>query len=84
MMHYMFVFLYCIYHFQVVFHEIEFRRTFELHYAYINITFCLQGVPNLRTYITNASYVNSGTSFINMGKNILPCKMIVFLIIGSV
>ena len=34
-----FVFLFYIYYFQVVFHETQFRHTFELNYAYINIFF---------------------------------------------
>ena len=32
-----FVFLFCIYYFQFVFHEIQFRHTFELNYGQINI-----------------------------------------------
>ena len=36
-----FVFLFCIYYFQVVFHEIQFRHTFELNYGHINVNFCL-------------------------------------------
>ena len=79
-----FVFLICIYYFQVVFHEIQFRHTFELNYGHINVNFRLYSIPNSRTDITKASFVNIGTSFINMGKMILPCKMIVYLIIGSV
>ena len=39
MMHYIFVFLCCIYYFLVVLHEIQFRRTFELNHGYINIFF---------------------------------------------
>ena len=58
-----FVFLFCIYYFQVVFHEIQFN------YGYINVNFCLYNIPNSRTYITKASCVNIGTSFINMKKN---------------
>ena len=34
-----FVFLFCIYYFQVVFHEIQFRHTFELNYGYITSIF---------------------------------------------
>ena len=34
-----FVFLFCIYYFQVVFHEIQFRHTFELNYGHINVNF---------------------------------------------
>ena len=33
------LFLFCIYYFQVVFHEIQFRHTFELNYGHINIIF---------------------------------------------
>ena len=80
-----FIFLFCIYYFQVVFHEIQFRRTFELNYGCININVCLLSIPNLRIYITKASCVNIGTSFINMKKFILPCKMnVYYCIIGSV
>ena len=50
--------LFCIYYFQVVFHEIQFRHTFELNYGYININFCLLSILNSRTYITKASCVN--------------------------
>ena len=79
-----FVFLFCIYYSQVVFHQIQFRHTFELNYGYIKVNFCLYSIPNSRTDITKASCVNIGTSFINMEKMILLCKIIVYLIIDSV
>ena len=66
-----FVFLFCIYYFQVGFHEIQFRHTFELNYGHINVNFCLYSIPNSRTDITKASCVNIGTSFIHMSVGCL-------------
>ena len=79
-----FVFVFCIYYFQVVFHEIQFRHTFELNYGYINIIFLSVKHSKFADLYYQNFLCKHWNAFINMKKIILPCKMIVYLIIGSV